>query len=259
MKFINPKGYDPAFVRAVENDPYDRGESDFSATSLSTPPQAAVLIERYWEELEIDVSTRVDSIIGQGMHTIAERAARPNIDISEKRFFGDIVVDGVNYVISAQIDLFETDTGRLLDWKCTKAYAFSKKAGGGQKPEYTAQLNVGCELMRGHGYDPKSLHILAVLKNWDERDVADGACPENKQVTVNIPMWDRGKTVDFITSRIRSHVAAKKSLPACTYAETWGGRRCANWCDAKQVCEQYHKTINKEMSNAINREEYREV
>lgn len=241
MKYINSKGLDPAFVRAVINDPYDRGDSDFSATSLSNPPQAAALTEKHWDELEIDVASRVAIIIGQGMHTIAERAARPGIDISEKRFFGDITVDGERYIISAQIDLFETDTGRLLDWKSTKSFAFSKKAGGGQKPEWQSQLNIGCELMKGHGYDPKSLHILALLKDWNEREVASGGCPANEQVTVDIPMWERGKTIDFITTRIRALVAARKSLPKCTYEETWGGRRCIKFCDPVKFCQQFNQ------------------
>lgn len=240
VMYSNVHGLPQAFVRATVNDPYDKGESDYSATGLSEPPRCSALMEKFRgsPELIVDVSSRVAAIIGQGAHSIAERAARPGVDLCEKRLFAKFEVDGKAYTISAQLDLYETDTGVLYDWKTTKAYAFSKKAGSGKKPEWITQLNIGAELLRRQpeGYEPKALSILAMLKDWKEGDASH---PESEVVAVDLPMWPREKVVAFIEERIRLQVAARIELPQCTSAETWGGRKCPKWCDAKTVCDQY--------------------
>lgn len=240
IKYTNKYGLPEAFVRAVTNDPYDRGESDFSATGLANPPRATALIEQNFDKLEIDVSSRVAAIIGQGSHSIAERAARPGVDLCEKRLFAKFEVDGKTYTVSAQMDLYETDTGTLHDWKTTKAYAFSKKAGSGKKPEWIEQLNICAELLRQNGHSPKKLNIIAMLKDWNKREAGSAGMPESEVLSVELPIWEAQKVKEHIENRIRLHVAAKTHLPDCTSKETWGGNRCSGgWCDASSVCEQY--------------------
>jgi hypothetical protein len=241
MKYTNKYNLPSAFVRAVMNDPYDKGASDFSATGLATPPRAYALMLSHGKDAVTDVSSRVASIIGQGAHSIAERAARPEIDICEKRFFADFIVDGKKYVVSSQVDLFEQDTGTLMDWKTAKAYAFSKKTGSGRKPEWVQQLNIGAEILRRNGHQPRALSIVAMLKDWRFETAGEAGMPESEVIAVDIPMWTPEKVVSHIETRIRLFQAAKEVLPECT--EHWGGRRCERWCEASAICEQYQKTI----------------
>jgi hypothetical protein len=246
VKITNKLGLPAAFHRAVEADPYTKGDSDFSATGLANPARATVLIEQAGDALEVDCAGRVAATIGQGAHSILERAARPDIDVIEKRYFADFVVDGVTYVVSAQIDIYETDTGVLSDWKTTKAYAFSKKTGGGKKPEWLQQMNVAAEIMARQA-EPivvKALQIVGLLKDWDKRkSQSETGYPPTEVMTVEIPLWEREKTVRYIEERIRAHVAARVELPQCSTKETWGGNRCGQWCDASSVCEQYKEMI----------------
>ncbi len=241
MRITNRHGLPEAFVRAVENDPYDNGGSDFSATSLDQPARASALIAKYKDQLEIDASSKVAVIIGQGAHTIAERAARPGIDVAEKRYFADLTVDNAIYTLSAQIDLFEKDTGNLYDWKTTKAYAFHKKAGGGKKPEWIAQMNIGAWIMRSNDLVVKFLTIIAMLKDWNKREALTPGYPPSEVIAVDLPMWTNEETTKYIETRVRAHVAAKSELPKCSSKETWGGNRCAGYCDAAAVCSQYQE------------------
>lgn len=243
MKYSNKYGLPDAFVRAVINDSYSMGRAAYSATGLANPARATALIKQFKDTLEVDVSSRVAAIIGQGAHFIAERAARPGIDLCEERLFAEIEVDGEPCTITSQVDLYETDTGQLLDWKTTKAYAFSKKAGNGKKPEWIQQLNVGAEILRRNKHNPKSLHIIAMLKDWNLRDAGTGSHPASEVLSVDLPMWSSEKTMEYITERIRAHRAAKHILPECTPAETWSGRKCGQWCDASTVCEQYKQML----------------
>ena len=118
LKYVNKFGAPESFFRIVSQDPYSRGGSDFSATSLLNPPRSIVLLET--NTVEVDVSTRVATVIGQGTHSVLERGSRAD-DIIERRFRANFIVDGISYSVSAQIDLWEHDTKTLSDWKTAKA------------------------------------------------------------------------------------------------------------------------------------------
>lgn len=242
MRITNKFGLPEAFVRAVINDPYDRGDSDYSATSLETPARAMALIAQNSDKIEIDASTKVAVIIGQGAHKIAERAARPGIDICEKRYFAKFNVDGIEYTVSAQIDLYETDSGCLYDWKSTKAFAFNKKSGGGKKPEWVSQMNIGAEIMRRNSIEPKSITIIALLKDWNKREAKTIGYPPTEVMAVKLDLWTSEETTRYIEEKIRAHVKAKDTLPLCSSKESWSGRRCDGWCDAALFCSQYQES-----------------
>ncbi len=239
MKYTNKYCLPDAFVRAVINDPYSKGASDYSATGLAVPARATALIAAHGDEIEVDVTSRVAAIIGQGAHSVAERAARPD-DMCEERLFAEFIINDKTYIVSAQLDLYERDTHTMYDWKTTKAYAFSKKAGGGQKPEWQTQMNVGAEILRRNKHTPKALKIIAMLKDFNLRDTGKDGYPRTEVVEVDIDIWSSEKVTAYVTNRILAHELAKVSLPECTSAETWYGRRCqGGWCDASSVCSQW--------------------
>ena len=231
------------YFRAVQADPYDKGPSDFSATGLANPPRATALLELHGDTVEVDCSRKCAAMLGRGTHKAIEPGARPGLDIVEERFFADFLIDGKNYVISAQIDQYEVDTKTLFDWKTTKAGAFTKKNGGGKKAEWAQQMNVGAEIMRRQPSPifPEKLVICGFLKDWYDFKVSDPGYPQREIMTSEQTMWPREKVFEYIEKRVRLHVAAKESLPICT--ENWGGGRCAQWCDASSVCSQYQEAI----------------
>lgn len=245
MKITNKTNLPEAIVRAVTNDSYNRGEADFSVTQLLSPPRAEALKETYKDQIEEDASGRIFSLLGQATHVILERSARPGLDLVEERFFGKFG----EYVLSGQVDLLETDSGVLSDFKVTKAYPFSNKGGKGQKPEWLQQLNMQLELLRMNGLDAKKIQIVGILRDWDKKCLD----PSNKMkymagyplaeiVFVDIPIWTREEAQKFIHERIKAHVDAKKVLPLCSSSETWGGNRCKDYCSAAAFCEQYQKS-----------------
>lgn len=241
MIFTNKHELPDAFYRAVANDPYTKGESDFSATGLQQPPRATVLLEQHKDVIEIDISSRVAVIIGQGVHSILERAARPGIDIIEKRFYGNFFIDGKIYIVSAQIDLFESDTGFLQDWKTAKSFAFHKANQG--KAEWEAQLNIGALLLEWSGESVKGLRIIGLLKDWDKKKAkSEPGYPPTEVMCLEVPRWSEEKTTGYIQSRVLAIIQARQELPLCTPSETWRGNRCGNWCDASSVCDQWKKT-----------------
>lgn len=237
MKITNKYSLPLAFVRAVENDSYNKGDADFSVTQLLSPARLEALKEKHRDELTEDCKDRVWSLLGQSVHGILERSARPG-DLVEKRFFAEF--NGVK--ISGQIDLLDQE-GVLSDWKVTKAWAFSKKGGSGKKPEWVAQLNMQLELLRQNGLDAKALQIVGILKDFDAKKSGENGYPALEIVQAEIPMWEREKTQVFIKDRIVAHMFANKDqLPKCTSAETWGGNRCQGYCPVAKFCSQYQES-----------------
>ena len=62
--FTNRHNLPDAFRRAIVNDPYNKGDAEFSATQLQNPAKAIVLMELHKDTIEIDISSRVAATIG---------------------------------------------------------------------------------------------------------------------------------------------------------------------------------------------------
>lgn len=214
MKFSNRSALPDALLRAVENDPYSRGDAEFSVTQLLAPARQAALREQHKDEMEEDVEERLFALYGQIGHGILERANRNAI--AEKRYFGTI--GGAR--VSGQLDTLDLDNSILSDWKFTTAWGF--KPGTPPKPEWVAQLNMQLELLRQNGQDAKTLQIIGLLRDFSKMEAARNFdYPRQPVVTLTIPMWDRAKTVEFMWSRIVAHREARKILPECSGDERW--------------------------------------
>ena len=73
MKITNVLNLPQPIVDAVQNDPYDSGESDISVTRLISPPRQVALANEHGRKLTEDCADRLFSLMGQAMHHILER------------------------------------------------------------------------------------------------------------------------------------------------------------------------------------------
>lgn len=214
MKFSNRSNLPDALFRAVQNDPYSKGDAAFSITELLGPPRIAALREKHADEIEEDVEERLYSLYGQIAHLILERANRNGI--AEKRYFG--VINGIR--VSGQVDTLDLDGGTLSDWKFTTAWKF--KANQPQPPEWVAQLNMQLELLRQNGMDAKGLQIVGLIRDHSKLEAKRSAdYPRLPVVLMPIPIWSRATTVAYFRDRITLHQQARITLPQCTREERW--------------------------------------
>ncbi len=215
MKVTNRNAFPEALLRAVENDPYSKGDSEFSVTELLTPPRISALKRTHAAELEEDVEDRLYSLYGQIAHSILERSAHERV-ITEIRYFGE--VSGAR--VSAQVDTLDIERGRLSDWKFTTAWGF--KRGAGPKPEWVAQLNMQLELLRQNGLDATSLEIVGLIRDFSKMEARRNLdYPRLPVQRVSLPVWPRAKTIAYMSERIRMHRLARTTLPTCTSEDRW--------------------------------------
>lgn len=294
----NIRNLPEAIVRAIKNDPYDKGPSDFSITEILQPPRIRALKIKHKNEIVEDASERIWSLLGQSIHTILERSNNPENAIAEKRYFAKFG----DYTVSAQVDSLELVSGILQDYKTTTAWKFV-----GNKPpspDYIAQLNGQLEILRRNNLDARFLQIVGILRDWQIREAnLNPDYPQFQVATLQIPMWSREETSSFIEDRIRVHLAAEKILPLCTQDDKWAtpnkfaimkgtniravklvdslaeaqdyvanglgsriesrpgaSRRCRDYCIVNKFCDQFksENKTNKELNNA-NRENHSEM
>lgn len=282
MKITNNLGLAQAIVRAVTNDPYNRGKCDFSITELLLPPRIRALRIKHDGEITEDASDRIWSLLGQSIHTILERSNNPDNAISEKRYFAQFG----KHTVSAQIDSLELTSSVLRDFKTTTAYKF--KSNQPPPADYIAQLNGQLEILRRNDLNARELEITGILRDWSMREAkADPNYPQFQVARMPIEMWSREETSGFIENRIALHLKAMESLPLCSEEEKWStphkfaimkgtarramklvdsmpealdyihnipgtriearrgeSRRCESYCNVNKFCTTYQQSIN---------------
>ena len=280
----NKSNLPEAILKAMQNDTYDKGNSDYTATSLLKPARITALEKLHGHELEEDAENGLYRLYGQLAHALLERGNEN--DLAEKRFF--ILVNGMN--VSAQLDTLSVKSKVLSDYKFTTSWGFKKDAP--PKPDFVAQLNIQAEILRQNGYEVKKLQIIGLLRDWQiSQAKADPNYPQTPVIILDIPMWSTETILLFIRMRISAHQEAARNLPECSSDERWakpdtwavikngqkrainGGVqlspqlaeavkektpgtfvqhrpgesvRCANYCSVSKFCTQYQNEIKKE-------------
>lgn len=206
-----------SIVAAVTNDPYTKGKSDISVTTLIQPPYLRQLRESGVELVE-DVSDRIWSLLGQSVHTVLERAyPEGSTDaIVEQRMYAH--VNG--WVVSGQMDVIEG--GILNDFKVTSVWSAKGKK------EWEEQLNLlaylANEEYKASGderYIVKGLQIIAIFRDWvqSKAEFDSGDYPKAQVGVIQIPLWTPERQAEFMLERVRLH--QMETPPPCTDEERW--------------------------------------
>lgn len=216
MQITNINNLPDAIVQAIKNDSYDRGDSDYTATELISPPRQLALKKRHKHEITEDAEDCLYRLYGKIAHKLLEDAN--DIDLAEKRFFMQIA----GFKISAQIDTLAIHDGLLSDYKFTSSWSFmaDKEA----KDDWTAQMNIQDLLVSRNGYKVESLRIVGLLRDWKPRDAKrNPKFPQSPIQIMPIEKWGKDKTTEYIEERIRIHEASKTMtiLPRCSAADRW--------------------------------------
>jgi len=223
-----------AIIDAVKNDPYSKGDADFTITGLLRPPKIGILEEQHRDEIVEDASDRIWSLLGQSIHTILERANREAI--AERRL--SIEIDGLK--ISGGMDVYE-ESSILTDYKVTSVWKVVK----GDISEWTQQLNCYSVLLRHHNHKVEKLQVIAILRDWSKMEAdRDPTYPQAQIVNIPIPLWQPEKAYAFLRERVILHLQARQRIPECTPEERWA--RPTQWAVMKKGMKRALKLYNTE-------------
>lgn len=233
-KLVNRGNLPEALVRAVQNDGYDRGNSDYTTTQLSKPSRIVALEKIHGDEIEEDVSDRIYALMGKLGHAILEHSG--TADIIEKRLYTEI--DGK--ILSGQVDV--VDGTVLEDYKFCSIYVFKE----GVKKEWQAQASVNSYLCAKNGITITEARYIAIYRDFSlPKSKIDPDHPRQQVQVFPVSLWSMEETERWIKERIQSHENALKSLPECTEEERWA--RNPKWAVMKKGGKRAVKLYDEEI------------
>jgi hypothetical protein len=196
-------------MRALTNSKYDAGETDFSVTTLISPPQRTYLAT-IGEKIE-NVYSSFHALLGSGVHAIIEGNVNEEAgEIAEKRYF----MQRQGYSISGQVDYYKD--GVITDWKIT---------GGIQedmKPEHFQQVQMNGYLAEENGLKVELVSVVYYQRDW--RYMISKFQPDypKNPVTVFVAPYDRALAESLFEEKIKEHSNAFSGNPRnCTEDEKW--------------------------------------
>ena len=220
MKITNKHGIPQTFINILERPTYTKGKAHLSATQLLNSPKIVALKNKFDDELEQDASELVWSIFGSAIHNILEHGKDDN-HIVEQRLHAEH--DG--WLISGAVDLqvVDNDGIHIKDYKTTSVWAVMN-----EKPEWENQLNIYAWLVeKVKKVTVKSLSVVAILRDWKERETDKEGYPPAPIKELDIPLWTMEEREAYVSKRIALHSACdfametEDDLPECTPSEMW--------------------------------------
>lgn len=256
MNFTNKNDLPAPLAKFLSRDSYSKGGADFSATGLLRPARESALMSRHWQDIEVDVSSRVWTAFGTACHSIMEESYSDEETMSEVRLFAEI--DGVG--ISGKADLIRrvNDSHVICDAKFTSTFKAQRYLEGDPDAlsDYQKQLNVYAYLAHRNFIPVEQLELWLFLKDWSmaKLDRSGPLYPRAPIMVVKFTPWEIEDIEEFMRERIEAHVQAREfALPECTEEERWakpskwaavktGNKRASKVFDDQDSAEAYVET-----------------
>lgn len=205
MKITNVYNLPEVFLNAVGN--LRRPVAGrFSVTDISNPPYMRYLKEKYWDDIEQDVSDMLWLVFGKAVHSFLEGSA-PLESLSEEKIIAEY--KGVSIV--GVPDLWHNEV--ISDYKITSVWSFLL----GEKAEWVTQLNLYKWLYENSiGLNANKLEVHAILRDWQKtRALYEADYPKIPYMTLNISV------VDNIEYELDHWLARYDNKSPCTLEERW--------------------------------------
>ena len=250
MKVTNELGLPKAFINALNLERHN-AEGEYSATTLLKSAREVMLINRHFDEIEIDVSDCVWQIWGSAVHLIFERAGIEGF--TEEKFS----VPVSNSKVTGRVDLYDLENETVYDWKTASTW----KVQFNDFSDWDKQGLIYAWLMKQNGLKVKEIKFVALLKDHSKSKARkDFEYPQKPVVvhTVKATAEALEEIEKYIVSKIKSFEEAEKiadaDLPLCTKEERWAtegkwkakkeGRKTAlKVCDTEEEAKECIKDV----------------
>jgi hypothetical protein len=231
-KFRAPK----PFLDYASQSHYDKGDAQYSVTTLIDSPQVAVLSERFPDDESVDPfeSKTLWSLIGTAIHHILEVCPEREDEWDRTTFCQKeerITTEYKGYKLTGGIDL-QTICGSdvvIGDFKYTTVYSARSQD---QRQKWERQLNLYRWLVaREKNLSIKGLEVYAILRDWRPSMVDKYPdYPKSPGWTIDIPIWSWSKVESYVDDRLQAHLEAEEltemdgyfgSNEGCSNEERW--------------------------------------
>jgi len=253
MNITNYNKIPEPIYRAVCKNWYSGEGAEYfcSVTELLKPDKLFVLERRHKDQLSVEASDLIWSLMGSAMHRVLE-ASETGDTLNEERLFTK--VNGK--IISGGVDLYENRV--ISDFKFTSVwnYIYSNRR------EWEQQLNLYSYLYQSAGFDVDKLQIIAIFRDWSASKANHEKNYPKQIEIIPIRKWSIDQCEHFIKKRLFKLELALK-LPddvvkECNQRDRWqdddiyaimkkGNKRAIKLCTSEKQAKAFCKTnINKD-------------
>ena len=217
MNYTNKANLPDEVFKVLTKERYKGGDTtDYSVTTLKTPPRIVQLERRHWDELEEDAIDNLWSMFGQMAHNLLEEHGSDD-SMTEERVYINIF----DRCISGQVDHYKD--GVITDYKVTSAWSLVY---GSRVKEWEEQLNMHAYLLGYTGHEVKQIRIIAILRDWDKnKALQGGGYPDSPIQIIPITLWDIDTQKKYIETRVWLHKESESfdddNLPTCFDEDMW--------------------------------------
>lgn len=222
MKYTNKHNLPEEVVLWLKTDDYDYEEGVMSATMLMKPVRAIVLIKRYFDQIEKDVSDLIAQRYGTAIHDSFEKVKLPGT-IQEVRYHAEL--NGQK--LSGKPDILEKVGDKILRLKDIKSTSVWTHIYGSRDEDHKIQLSIYAWLLRQNGYTLLvEADIIYAFTDWKRSDARKrDNYPDTRIIQKTIPLMSPEDTETYILHRLmlinKANPLPDDDLPACTKEELW--------------------------------------
>ena len=218
MRITNNSRLPAPLVQAVSRHDHTWEPNTISVSGLIQPPQLRALSLKYASELTEDAADRIWSLMGTLLHSALEQHAHGLTNVITEE---ELTTEVLGWKVVGHYDLSELliDGETLTDYKLTSVWAVVN----GLKSEWISQLNLYAELIRRAQRNVNRLQIVAIGRDWSQRQAKyDSTYPQQQVKVFEVPLWSSEQASSFMEERVRLHQQAERGiLPECTPDERW--------------------------------------
>lgn len=217
MKITNKFGLPESLVKACEVEKHNK-PGEVSATTLLKGTKQIILTDRYWEELEDDVSDRVWALFGTAVHKLLEEA-NPTA-FTEESFSSKVGGE----TVTGRVDLYDMANKTLTDYKTASVW----KVIFGDYEDWRRQGLIYAWLMRNEGLAVDRCRFVAMLRDWSAGEALRKPDYPKSQVAIfefNVTEENLGEIERFIKDKVADIEASKvlddDDIEPCSPEERW--------------------------------------
>jgi len=215
MKIKNSEKYPKSIIRAIETQDRVFKDNRISVTELDYSPKYFWLRRRHYNEVEVDVESRIWLLLGKSVHYILEKSAQANALSEEK-----LKIELNECTIVGVPDLYEDKT--VYDFKITSVWSYLY--GSSSYNNWVNQLNVYKYMLNEYGFEVKKLKVIAILRDWSKgRAQREKDYPASQIQIIDIPICENVKL--WIKERLCELFKYAKvnddNIPECDETDRW--------------------------------------
>lgn len=221
MQVTNKYNLPQAFVDLVANSQFGFKDKCFSATALVNPTQLTILTKQHFDDIVVDASERVNTVLGTATHSLLEKMDKTGM---AEIYLKEPIKDG--YFLTGKCDLYDEANTTLVDYKTATCWKIIYK----DFKDWRTQGLIYAWLLTKRGNLVTKLKFHAILKDWTARekrlaDFKGDFYPDSAVWTweYDVTTQDLIEIEQFIYNKFDELIAADNGgeLPPCSNEDTW--------------------------------------